>query len=319
VARLAPDVRAAVEAQPWGQGPLDDQHKQLVDFLYDASQNLVGVRPDWPYVSRFDRNRFINTPFDAATEVKIVQDGLYDFIPMQRGTVVVVFSSGDVDLKRKDVEPVLAGVRKYLPLVEKFVGRPFRTSYLHVQVAGLGAPYDASIQRGSNVFLDASLASTPDFDFVLAHELTHTYLALLPSDSRPWLSEGIADLVGGALTGVRTTGYTQSATKEPLPVDINPIFQPSLFSASYSVEAGNGSLFLFEILKAIGPDNMSKAVSQIHGDEATARSRHANDLFEIIRQVTPPDKKAEVDAIIEKWTVRKPPSATSTPEPSATR
>jgi hypothetical protein len=317
VAALAPDVQAAVKRQPWGQGPLDAPHKQLVDFLYDASQNLVGVRPDWPYVSRFVAGRFANTPFDADTEVKIVDQGLYDFIPTQSGSVVVVFSSADVDLTHDDVAPVLAGVRKWLPAVEKFVGHPFRTSYLHVQVAGLGAPYDASIQRGSNIFLDARLAQTPDFDFVLAHELTHTFLQLLPMDSRPWLTEGIADLVGGALTGTRVTGYTQAATGEPLPTDINPAFQPSLFSASYSQEAGNGSLFLFSILDAIGPDNMSKVVAGIH-DDSGGKTRHANDLFDIIRQNTPPDKKDTVEAIITKWTKRPLPNAakpTATPQP----
>jgi len=114
------------------------------------------------------------------------------------------------------------------------------------------------------------------------------------------MREGMADLIAGALTGERITGYTQSASYKPI-VTASDQFSPPSFSRQYFEESGNGSLFLLEMLDTIGYDAMSKVVAGIHQDSAS-RTRHMTDIFDLMRKYAPPDKATAVDAVIEKWT-----------------
>jgi len=148
---LLPEVREAVMRQPWAQDGFDDREKLLMDFMTEAAENFVGVRMDWPYVTRLENNQLVQTPFDAAREVRIIDSGVYDFVQLQKGTIVVVFSS-DNPLTREEVAPLMAAVRKYLPRMEQFLGHEYRTNYLHIQLAFGDLP-DISLERGSNVFL----------------------------------------------------------------------------------------------------------------------------------------------------------------------
>ena len=308
---LTPDVREAVLRQPWAQDGFDDNEKQLLEFLIDAAQNFVGVRMDWPYVTRLDRDRLVQTPFDAQREVRIVESGTYDFVQTQKGTVVVVFSS-DNPITREEVQPILAAVRKYLPRMEQFVGHEYRTNYLHIQLAFGDLP-DISLERGSNVFLGWEGKLDRALEFVFVHEMSHSYLPLLPWDSRVWLREGMADLIAAALTGERITGYTQSASYKPL-VTTSDQSSPASFSRGYFEESGNGSLFLLEMLDVIGYDAMSKVVAGMHQD-SQAHTRHMADILDLMRKNAPQGKAAQVDAVIEKWTkgtglVKPPPTPT---------
>ena len=63
-------MREAVLRQPWAQDGFDNNEKLLMEFLIEAAQNFVGIRMDWPYVTRLDRDRLIQTPFDAEREVQ---------------------------------------------------------------------------------------------------------------------------------------------------------------------------------------------------------------------------------------------------------
>lgn len=308
---LSPDVREAVLRQPWAQDGFDANEKQLLEFLIDAAQNFVGVRMDWPYVTRLEKDRLVQTPFDTQREVRIVDSGVFDFVQLQKSTVVVVFSS-DNPLTREEVAPLLAAVRKYLPRMEQYLGHEYRTNYLHIQLAFGDLP-DISLERGSNVFLGWEGKLDRALEFVFVHEMAHSYLPLLPWDARPWMREGMADLVAGALTGERITGYTQAASYKPL-VTASDQFSPASFSRGYFEESGNGSLFLLEMLDVIGYDAMSKVVAGIHQD-SQARTRRMTDILDLMRKNAPPGKATEVDAVIEKWTkgtglVKPPPTPT---------
>ena len=283
--------------QPWAQDGFDDREKLLMNFLFEASENVVGVRMDWPYVTRLEKDHLVQTPFDAAREVRIIDSGVYDYVQLQKGTIVVVFSS-DNPITRQEVEPLLAAVRKYLPRMEQFLGHEYRTSYLHIQLAFGDLP-DISLERGSNVFLGWEGKLDRGLEFVFVHEMAHSYLPLLPWDARPWMREGMADLIAAALTGERITGYTQSASY--MPIITTDQYGPGSFTRAYFEESGNGSLFLLEMLDLIGYDAMSKVVSGIHQD-SQARSRRMTDIFDLMRKNAPPDKAAAVDAVIDKWT-----------------
>jgi hypothetical protein len=137
-------------------------------------------------------------------------------------------------------------------------------------------------------------------EFVFVHELAHSYQSLLPWDSRPWLREGIADVIAGALTGERITGYTQSASYKSI-VIVSDQYSPPTASRPYFEESGNGSVFLLEMLDLIGYDAMSKMVAGIHQD-SQARTRRMTDIFDLMRKNAPSGKGADVDALIEKWT-----------------
>jgi hypothetical protein len=130
--------------------------------------------------------------------------------------------------------------------------------------------------------------------------MAHSYLPLLPWDARPWLREGMADLIAGALTGERITGYTQSASYKPIVVASDQ-FSPPSFSRQYFEESGNGSVFLLEMLDLIGHDAMSKVVAGIH-QESQSRTRRMTDILDLMRKNAPAGKAADVDALIDKWT-----------------
>ena len=158
---------------------------------------------------------------------------------------------------------------------------------------------DISLERGSNVFLGWDGKLDAQLLFVFVHEIAHSYLPLLPWDSRPWLREGIADLIAAALTGQRVTAYTESSNYKPIITGDLP--QPGTFSAAYFSESGNGAVFLIEMLDLIGYDAMSKVVAGIHQD-SQSRQRRMNDVFDLMRKNAPAGKAAQVDQVIDKWT-----------------
>ena len=295
---LYPEVREAVQRQAWARDGFDANERLLLEFLHEGTQNLFGLGMDWPYVTKLEGGRLTNSTFDAAREVRIVENGLFEFLPLQKGTIVVVFSS-EIDVSRREVEPIIAALKRDLPRLEQFIGHPYRTSYLHIQLA-LGDYPDLSLERGSNVFLGWQGKFDAGLEFILVHEIAHSFMSMLPWDARPWLREGMADLIAAALTGVRETSYTRAATYTPL-ITGSDTGQPGTFSRFYAEESGNGSVFLLEVLELIGLEAMSKVVQGIH-DESQSRQRRQADILALMRRHAPEGKQPALEAVIEKWT-----------------
>jgi len=292
---LPANVRDELQNQPWF-GEESPAHLQLLtDFLFQASQNLAGVRPEWPYSSRIEGNRVVNQPFGEERELKIIDRRLFDFLERGDERIIVVFSSDDIDLQRGQIQPVMDRVRFFLPAIEDLIGHPYGFNYLHIQLKKAGDAVDPSYERGSNAFLDFPGSLGPNFDTVLVHELAHAYASMLPRDGHPWLLEGVAELVASILTG-RTTGYAVAASYEPLPVD-PALGRVPLFSRNYQAQSGNGSVFFADLLKAIGRDRVSAVLAAIHSDPF----RREADIFDIIRAQTPPEQAEAVAAILDKW------------------
>ncbi len=277
---LDPTVREYVLGQPWFQDGVDEREFLLLGFLGDANKS-VGIDRRLPSV-------FVSggmyRGFDSDRQKRVLENGLYDYVQLQKGEVLVVISSDDPQLQRSGAEGTISMAKRYLPQVDDFVGGRYPYNYLHVQIDNIigGSNYS----NGSSIFLlrgDARPTRAKSF----SHEIVHSYQFSYPV----WFKEGIADLIAISITG----DNTPSCGTVPIS-KINLEYNQSSSDSRYCLEAGNGYRFLLDVINLIDHNNKSAIIKDIFTSTKTGQQ-----ILDMILKNTPDGKKDAVKGIFAKW------------------
>jgi hypothetical protein len=296
IAALEPDVKEHLSRKGWRLEGIDEDRLQLIEFFV---MRQLGRTSFYAQMKAENLASAARIRFTAEHQIAAVEQKLYDFVSLPNRRIIIVFSSNDLKMQRKEIEPTLRLVNTWLPRIDDYLGGIYPDPFLHVQVgmngdasSGLGLTDGLNTTFGPNIWLTTDSQASPE---VFCHEAVHIYNTRF---SQPhWALEAIPDIIDDIFTGQALyRDYDADGGKFELDIAGAP-------RDVLDTQVGNAALMLTALRKAMGGTSFQEAMRQVISEDKLRFPYNAKitgrEILRTFKQHAP--DKAVVDSIYVRW------------------
>jgi len=249
---LPPPIKIQIEADAALRSLEGDRLIVLIEFFAQANRN--GNLDGWlPLALASDREGVELERLAVDVQLTVLEMNLFKFFDLHHRQPLLLIASTPWKVPPIGIARHLETIQHYLPEVDDFVGRLYKSPWLHIEFY---APGSVTYTVGFNILL---APGGERFSEVLVHELAHTYNSHLAATTPVFITEGIPDVIAEIFTGRAAYGSYQTSAQVHLGVTSGS--EGRLILA----EGANGYGFFRDLRALVGAGPFRQAVQTIFG------------------------------------------------------